>query len=242
MITSLKEKQVFVYGSNLGGINAGGAAKQAQEQFGAKEGVGEGFNGQCYAFPTLNADFSQRTKEELEKSRDLFFSVAENHWELEFLMTKVGCGIAQYSEYEMKELFKNPPKNVVLPVDWLDNMDYTEKLEAAERRGYEKGIVETEKAFGGCHKCYGKGYSTVRYVKEGFDDFGGEGFISPSRTNIHSCSCDRGKQIDSLIKETSRHAATEFLREYQEFYKKAHLLPDESFMQIISRRFTNWDK
>ena len=39
MISSLKENQIFVFGSNLGGVHAGGAAKQAKEQFGAAEGV-----------------------------------------------------------------------------------------------------------------------------------------------------------------------------------------------------------
>lgn len=57
---------------------------------------------------------------------------------------------------------------------------------------------DIEKAYGGCRKCYGKGYSTVRHGLTGFNDFGGDGFESPIRTHMKFCTCDRGKQLESL--------------------------------------------
>lgn len=40
-ITSLEPHEIFVFGSNLAGRHAGGAAKTAVDLFGAVEGVGE---------------------------------------------------------------------------------------------------------------------------------------------------------------------------------------------------------
>ena len=53
MITELKRNEIFVFGSNLAGNHAGGAALQAKS-FGAEDGVGEGLTRECYAFPTLS--------------------------------------------------------------------------------------------------------------------------------------------------------------------------------------------
>lgn len=118
MIDQLQPNQFFVFGSNLAGIHAGGAARQAQEQFGAEEGIGEGITGQCYAFPTLERDFNKRGFRGLAKSRDRLFATARALPEKTFLLTKVGCGIAGYSETEMSYLFLNSPENIVKPKGW----------------------------------------------------------------------------------------------------------------------------
>lgn len=118
MITSLKENQIFVFGSNLAGMHNGGAALTAKELFGAKRGVGEGLTGMCYAFPTLDKIFRKRTKRALRESVHRFYEIAEENPDKEFLMTKIGCGIAGFAEMEMKSLFKKAPKNVILPKGW----------------------------------------------------------------------------------------------------------------------------
>jgi hypothetical protein len=118
-ITNLKENEIFVFGSNLNGNHAGGAAKLAQESFGVENGVGEGLTGQCYAFPTLDKEMQKVSKEELIKSRDLFYKIAEENKDKTFFLTKVGCGIAGFSEDEMKEIFKGEsPKNIIMPAGW----------------------------------------------------------------------------------------------------------------------------
>lgn len=118
MITSLKDNQVFVFGSNLAGRHAGGAALYAKEHFGVTEGIGEGLTGQCYAFPTLGFNFEKRKDIDLQFSVYKFFETARENPSKEFLMTPVGTGIAGYSHDEMKALFNNPPENVVLPEEW----------------------------------------------------------------------------------------------------------------------------
>ena len=55
-ITSLPSSWIFVFGSNLDGRHAGGAAKDAVQYFGAKWGQGEGLQGQSYAIPTMHGD------------------------------------------------------------------------------------------------------------------------------------------------------------------------------------------
>ena len=44
-ITSLKENEIFVFGSNLAGAHGGGAARLAYERFGAVWGEGVGLHG-----------------------------------------------------------------------------------------------------------------------------------------------------------------------------------------------------
>lgn len=117
MVTNLKENQVFVFGSNLAGSHGGGAALQAK-QWGAIDGKGEGLAGQTYAFPTLGKELEQLDHEHLTISRDNLYKHCETNPNKEFLLTKVGCGIAGYPEEYMKSLFTNPPKNLVLPDDW----------------------------------------------------------------------------------------------------------------------------
>ena len=52
-ITELGKNEIFVFGSNIHGMHGGGAARIANEYFGAEWGVGEGLTGQCYALPTM---------------------------------------------------------------------------------------------------------------------------------------------------------------------------------------------
>lgn len=118
MITELKANEIFVFGSNMLGSHAGGAALQAKTDFGAKEGIAEGLTGRCYAFPTLEREMTKRGINALERSRDRLYETALALPEKRFLLTKVGCGIAGYPEEEMKELFQHAPKNIIKPEDW----------------------------------------------------------------------------------------------------------------------------
>lgn len=63
-------------------------------------------------------------------------------------------------------------------------------------------VEQTEKAYGACHKCFGKGYTTYRYSVTGSADFEGDvGFTTPFKTHMIFCSCDRGKQLSVLVPE-----------------------------------------
>lgn len=118
MILSLAPNQIFVFGSNTRGAHGAGAALQAAKSFGAEYGVGEGLTGKAYAFPTLDDGLHKRSFSELEKSRNELYRCCLAHPEKQFLLTKVGTGLAGLSETFMRSMFDNPPANLILPEDW----------------------------------------------------------------------------------------------------------------------------
>lgn len=107
---------IFVFGSNLSGIHAGGAARIAYERFGAQWGRGVGLQGNSYAIPTMQGGI-----ETIKPYVDEFIAFARCHPSLTFYVTKIGCGIAGFSIAEIAPLFKcalNIP-NIRLPFDFI---------------------------------------------------------------------------------------------------------------------------
>ena len=125
-ITSLKPNEIFVFGSNLKGLHAGGAAKFALDRFGAQWGNGVGIQGQSYAIPTLTNpggySMDMLPIPELKKYVDEFLNFAAQHRDLVFLVTPIGCGIAGFTPQEVAPLFKPAldMDNVTLPQSFLD--------------------------------------------------------------------------------------------------------------------------
>ncbi|MBP5476617.1 MAG: hypothetical protein J6Y00_02895 [Paludibacteraceae bacterium] len=114
-ITHLEPDEIFVFGSNLAGMHGGGAARIAYERFGAEWGVGVGPTGQCYAIPTM-----QGGVDTIRPYADDFILYATRHPELVFLVTRIGCGIAGFTEEEIAPLFAaaRDLTNVALPKGW----------------------------------------------------------------------------------------------------------------------------
>lgn len=121
IITALTPDQIIVVGTNMNGHHYGGAAAQAHEDFGLAWGIAEGLSGQTYAFPTLEREMTRRGMKALERSRDKLFEAAKALPDKTFLLTKVGCGIAGYTEDEIRPLFANAPSNIIRPSDWPYN-------------------------------------------------------------------------------------------------------------------------
>lgn len=116
-ITELKPGEIFVFGSNLRGMHAGGAARVANVKFGAEWGVGVGLTGQCYAIPTM-----QGGVETIKPYTDQFIAFAAEHPELTFLVTRIGCGIAGFTDAQIAPLFADALEapNVVLPKSFFE--------------------------------------------------------------------------------------------------------------------------
>lgn len=114
-ITELKPNEIFVFGSNLGGMHGGGAARVAYIKFGAIMGQGVGLQGQSYAIPTM-----QGGVETIRPYVDEFIKFAEEHQDLTFLVTRIGCGIAGFRDEEISPLFAkaHDMDNIVLPEGW----------------------------------------------------------------------------------------------------------------------------
>ena len=114
-INSLKNNEIFVFGSNLEGMHGGGAARAAVTKFGAVMGQGVGLQGQSYAIPTM-----QGGVETIRPYVDEFINFAKRHPELTFLVTRIGCGIAGFDDKEIAPLFIgaiNVP-NIHLPLSF----------------------------------------------------------------------------------------------------------------------------
>ena len=116
-ITELKPNEIFVFGSNLAGSHGGGAALLAYKRFGAIWGQGVGLQGQSYAIPTM-----QGGVETIKPYVDEFMEFAKQHSAYKFLVTRIGCGIAGFTDEEIAPLFKQAIdlENVILPKDFVE--------------------------------------------------------------------------------------------------------------------------
>lgn len=114
---------VFVFGSNLAGRHGAGAAWQAKRHWGAVTGVGTGLAGHSYAIPTKDIRLRTLPLAAIKTSVTGFLTYTANFPNLIFLVTRVGCGLAGYSDADIAPLFKGAPANVKLPVEWLDIME-----------------------------------------------------------------------------------------------------------------------
>lgn len=119
-VNILADGEIFVFGSNFQGRHLGGAARVAQEKYGAVWGIGEGLQGRSYAIPTMEG------LENLAPAVQRFTSFAKQHQELKFFVTAIGCGIAGYQADEIAPFFLNAAylPNVYLPLSfWKVIMD-----------------------------------------------------------------------------------------------------------------------
>ena len=118
MVNSLQPGEVFVFGSNPDGFHNGGAAEIAMRRFGAVWGQSEGLQGQSYAIPTTGSTGAMA----MAVSR--FVRFAEQHPELRFLVTRVGCGSAGRSVREVAQMFADCIRleNVALPADFWEEL------------------------------------------------------------------------------------------------------------------------
>ncbi|MDE7345609.1 MAG: ADP-ribosylglycohydrolase family protein [Muribaculaceae bacterium] len=115
-ITELGPDDIFVFGSNLAGHHAGGAARVARQRFGAIEGQGTGMQGQSYAIPTMQGGI-----ETIKPYVDDFIEVASECDQNTFYVTRIGCGIAGFRDEEIAPLFRDALKlyNVRLPESFV---------------------------------------------------------------------------------------------------------------------------
>ena len=114
-ITELKANEIFVFGSNLAGMHGGGAARIAMEQFGAVWGEGVGLQGQSYAIPTM-----QGGVDTIKPYVDEFIAFAKIHPEYTFYVTRIGCGIAGFTDDQIAPLFEHAMdvQNILLPEEF----------------------------------------------------------------------------------------------------------------------------
>jgi hypothetical protein len=121
-ITHLEPNQIFVYGANSGGRHRAGAAKLAL-RWGAKMGE-YGLNGQTYGIPTKDKKIQTLPLDKIQVHVNDFLATAFSHPEYEFLVTKIGTGLAAIPISDIAPLFKAVKTgvfdNVILPKEFYD--------------------------------------------------------------------------------------------------------------------------
>lgn len=113
--------KVFVFGSNLAGRHGAGAAKFALQHHGAIYGKGEGRQGNSYGIPTKDGNIKTLPLEEVKKGVDRFLDYAVENPHVTFQVTKIGCGLAGYTEDQIAPMFAGAPGNCEIPEGWRND-------------------------------------------------------------------------------------------------------------------------
>lgn len=111
---------VFVFGSNLAGRHGKGAALHALKHCGAVYGQGVGLQGNSYAVPTKDERLVSLPLSVINRYVGEFLWFAEQHPELVFEVTPIGCGLAGYQPCHVAPMFAVVPANVILPDAFLE--------------------------------------------------------------------------------------------------------------------------
>jgi len=114
----IKPKEIFVFGSNLAGRHGAGAARHAMLHKGAEYGVGYGPTGNSFAIPTKDENIKTLPLNKIEKYVSSFVRYATLNPDIIFEVTRIGCGLAGYTDDEIAPLFVGAPPNAKLPVGW----------------------------------------------------------------------------------------------------------------------------
>ena len=111
---------IFVFGSNELGLHGAGAALEARRHWGAKSGQGYGLQGKSFGVPTKRTTISRLSLPEIHRYVDGFLSFARMSPEYTFLVTRIGCGLAGYTDADIAPMFKNAPPNCKLSPEWRE--------------------------------------------------------------------------------------------------------------------------
>lgn len=118
MKQSSHPRVIFVFGSNLAGRHGKGAALCAKKYWGAVYGQAEGLQGNSYGIATKNSKLVVRTLSEIRGSVQEFLDFAAVNDDQYFMVTRIGCGHAGYTDEQIGPMFKNATENVFLPKGW----------------------------------------------------------------------------------------------------------------------------
>lgn len=111
-------RPIFTFGSNLAGRHGRGAALVAINHHGAIYGQGVGRQGNSYAIPTRDRKIKTLPLMTIQGYVTGFLEYARRMPQLQFEVTRVGCGFAGYVDCEMAPLFKGAPPNCLMPEAW----------------------------------------------------------------------------------------------------------------------------
>lgn len=111
------DRAVFVYGANQAGRHGAGAARVALIAYGAEYGK-IGWVGQSYGIPTKDHQLKTLPVETIRKEVSAFLDDVRDHPEYEFVLTRIGCGLAGYRDEDIAPLFSGRYPNLHKPDAW----------------------------------------------------------------------------------------------------------------------------
>jgi hypothetical protein len=109
---------IFVFGSNEAGRHGKGAALHALREHGAVYNQGTGKQGNSYAIPTKDRRIKTLPLYKIKEYVDEFISFAKDNPDLNFQITRIGCGLAGYKDHNIAPMFIEAPTNCQLPDMW----------------------------------------------------------------------------------------------------------------------------
>ena len=115
---------IFVFGSNLAGRHGKGAAQWARQHYKACSGKGYGPCGRSYAIPTKDHKLQTLPLDQIQTWVNEFKRYASINPHLLFYVTRVGCGLAGYTDSDIEPLFQGSPSNCIFT--W--GSDYIDKV------------------------------------------------------------------------------------------------------------------
>lgn len=115
-----KPREIFVFGSNEAGIHGAGAALYAKNNHQAEWGVGRGLTGNSYALPTKSRGLKVRSLDIIRVDVQLFLAFAREHLDWKFNVTRIGCGLAGYTNEQIAPMFRGAPPNCHFDSEWED--------------------------------------------------------------------------------------------------------------------------
>jgi hypothetical protein len=113
-----RKNQVFVFGSNKAGRHGAGAAKAAHKHYGAEYYTGFGLQGRSYAIPTKDFSIQTLPLEDIKYYVDIFLRFASTNPQMEFMVTRIGCGLAGYEDKDIAPMFKGASDNCSFAEQW----------------------------------------------------------------------------------------------------------------------------
>lgn len=116
--STMDDRWVLVFGSNLAGRHGAGAALVAAKHYGARYGVGEGLMGRSYGIPTKGRRLEILDLETVARGVEKFLATARERPDRAFWVTRVGCGLAMYKDIDVAPMFKNAPVNCNFANEW----------------------------------------------------------------------------------------------------------------------------
>lgn len=111
-------RTIFVFGSNRAGRHGAGAALWARIHRGAIPGQGEGLQGDSYGIPTKDERIRTLPLDAIRAGVDRFLTFARENPDLAFQVTRIGCGLAGYTDTDIAPMFAETPDNCQLPPGW----------------------------------------------------------------------------------------------------------------------------